>query len=86
MVLQLCAACGALTWLMCRAPDGGYGGSDTNYRYSFILPDSWKSDTVSKVDKATNGTDVRYSDPSSKGSACQCMFATDARCVQPSAS
>ena len=49
--------------------DGGYGGSDTNYKYSFILPDSWKTDTVSKVDKATNGTDARFVDPKNKEGA-----------------
>ena len=49
--------------------DGGYGGSDTNYKYSFVLPDSWKTDTVSKVDKATNGTDARFVDPKNKEGA-----------------
>ncbi len=52
---------------MLRA-DGGYGGTDTNYRYSFELPDGWKTDTVSKVEKATNGTDARYVDPGNKSS------------------
>ena len=77
--------------------DGGYGGSDTNYKYSFILPlrarapgfaasllapradvraificfrrDTWKPDTVSKVEKATNGTDARFVDPKNKEGA-----------------
>lgn len=49
--------------------DGGYGGNDTNYRYYFDLPDTWKTDTVSKVDKATNGTDVRYVNPAQRDGA-----------------
>ena len=69
--LSLAPAC---TWSGCLSrsawpADGGYGGSDTNYKYSFILPDTWKTDTVSKVDKATNGTDARFVDPKNKEGA-----------------
>jgi len=56
-------AASLLLSLLLPCPDGGYGGSDANYKYSFILPDSWKTDTVSKVEKATNGTDARFVDP-----------------------
>ena len=52
-----------------HAPDGGYGGTDTNYRYFWELPDTWKTDTVSKVEKATNGTDARFVDPVTKGAS-----------------
>jgi hypothetical protein len=49
--------------------DGGYGGSDTNYRYSFVLPDNLKQDTVSKTEKAVNGTDVLYVQPGTRDGA-----------------
>jgi hypothetical protein len=52
-----------------RNADGGYGGSDTNYRYSFVLPDTFKQDTVSKTEKAVNGTDVLYVNPASRDGA-----------------
>lgn len=45
---------------------GGYGGKDDFYKYTFIYPESWKTTTVSKTMKATNGTDVRYADPDNK--------------------
>lgn len=45
----------------------GYGGSDENYRYSFVLPADWKAGTVSKVMKSTNGTDCLFTNPAKKG-------------------
>jgi hypothetical protein len=45
---------------------GGYGGKDDFFKYTFLYPESWKTTTVSKTMKATNGTDVRYADPNSK--------------------
>ena len=44
----------------------GYGGADDNFRYSFYDPAGWKSGTVSKVMKSTNGTDCLFSNPAKK--------------------
>eukprot|EP00798_Chlamydomonas_sp_ICE-L_P022320 gene22320-29395_t len=38
----------------------------SNARYGFKYPESWKEDAINKVEKGTNGTDVRFSGPARK--------------------
>jgi len=42
---------------------GGYGGTDENYKYSFLYPSAWKAEIVSKTRKAVNGTDASFAGP-----------------------
>jgi len=35
-------------------------------RYTFQYPESWKEENISKVEKGTNGTDVRFNGPARK--------------------
>eukprot|EP00241_Pyramimonas_parkeae_P010576 CAMPEP_0114252362 /NCGR_PEP_ID=MMETSP0058-20121206/15791_1 /TAXON_ID=36894 /ORGANISM="Pyramimonas parkeae, CCMP726" /LENGTH=224 /DNA_ID=CAMNT_0001366281 /DNA_START=146 /DNA_END=820 /DNA_ORIENTATION=+ len=44
---------------------GGIGGTTKDKaRYSFVHPESWQEDAISKVEKGANGTDARFSSQS----------------------
>lgn len=46
---------------------GGVGGTTKDKaRYSFVHPESWTEDAISKVEKGANGTDSRFSSAKAK--------------------
>jgi len=49
------------------ATPGKVGGVEKSLaRYTFQYPESWKEENISKVEKGTNGTDVRFNGPARK--------------------
>lgn len=46
---------------------GGVGGTTKDEaRYSFVIPESWTENNISKVEKGANGTDARFSSAKAK--------------------
>lgn len=58
---------------------GGYGGNENNFdkfKYYYDIPDGWTMDTVNKVEKSTNGTDTRWSNPKLSSEKVYCVTLT----------
>jgi len=47
---------------------GGYGGNaEESFKYAFMVPSAWKSETVNKTEKGTQGVDCKFTNPKVKG-------------------
>ena len=58
---------------------GGYGGNENNFdkfKYYYDIPVGWTQDTVNKVEKSTNGTDTRWSNPKLNSEKVYCVTLT----------
>eukprot|EP00873_Tetraselmis_striata_P015948 jgi/Tetstr1/436212/TSEL_025057.t1 len=47
---------------------GGYGGNaEESFKYSVMVPSSWKSEVINKTEKGTQGVDCKFTNPKVKG-------------------